>query len=67
MALARKEGKIDRPQGREDISRVEKSVQTLRKRLKSFFGIQEDPFEDYRRIGRYQTRFKISFPGADKR
>jgi hypothetical protein len=65
-ALARTQGKLERPETLKGISQVEKSVQTLRKRLKSFFGMQEDPFEDFRKVKCYRTKFKVSFPDADR-
>ena len=34
-------------------------VKQLRKRLQSFFGIEDDPFEPYRPIKAYKTKFKV--------
>lgn len=36
-------------------------IKTLRKRLRNYFDIQDDPFYSYRRSGGYKTKFSISY------
>lgn len=45
---------------RKDRLRLKKNVQSIRKRLKTYFGIAEDPFESYRKVGAYRTKFQIA-------
>lgn len=58
--LASRDGEIPRPRGsREDVRRVEKQIQELRRRLKVLFGLPQDPFWPYRKVNCYRTRFSI--------
>lgn len=51
--------------GRKQVVRLEKSVEAIRKGMKQLFGIEEDPFFPYREMGRYRSKFKISFPKSE--
>lgn len=64
--LAKSNGNLKRPIAGKEISRVEKAVQALRKRLREYFRLQEDPFLDYRNVKCYQTKFKITFPEPER-
>ncbi|MCH7687545.1 MAG: hypothetical protein IH899_12835 [Planctomycetes bacterium] len=65
--FAERNGQVDRPRDRRsDLRRMEKSVQAIRKRFKELFKIPDDPFLPYRQVKCYQTKFKISFPQADR-
>jgi hypothetical protein len=46
-------------------SRWKPHIKTLRKRLKSYFGIQDDPFYSYKKPGGYRAKFSISFREND--
>ena len=43
----------------EDRNRMKRTVSTIRKRLKEFFGIDDDPFHPYRKMRSYQTKFSL--------
>ena len=45
---------------------IEKQVQTIRKRLKGLFGIQEDPFHKFRLNQAYRAKFHIESPYSDQ-
>ena len=64
--IAKNDGKVDRPTNRDDVSKLEKAVQELRKRLNQMLGLTEDPFEKYRKVRCYKAKFKISFPNSDQ-
>jgi hypothetical protein len=68
--LAIKSGELQRPTGpgaeRKRLVRLEKSVEAIRKRFKQLFGIDDDPFFPYREVKCYRTKFKISFPTAER-
>ena len=67
LQFAEQNGQMERPQGkRSDLTRTEKGVQAIRKHVQELFGIPDDPFLPYRQVKCYQTRFKISFPQADR-
>ena len=38
---------------------MKRTVSTIRKRLKAFFGIDDDPFHSYRKEGSYKTKFML--------
>lgn len=43
----------------DDITKRKKQVSDIRKRLRSYFGIQEDPFNPYFKEGAYRAKFVI--------
>lgn len=38
---------------------TQRHISDLRKRLRSYFGIEEDPFKPYHRVNAYETRFTL--------
>ena len=65
--IAKRDGRLERPNQRKEIRKVEKDVQELKKRLRSLFGIDEDPFLPFRPTKTYQAKFNLSFPQSDTR
>jgi hypothetical protein len=64
--LAKKGGTTHRPKDfQTSPNTLEKQVQILRKLLRSFFGIPEDPFHPYHARRRYETKFHVEFPDSD--
>lgn len=60
--LAAHEGRIDwqtKSLSSEQRNRAEKAISTVRKRLKTLMGIEEDPFHLYRSRKAYETRFTL--------
>lgn len=49
-----------------EISHTKQTVYGLRKRLKTFFGLADDPFYDYNEFGRYKTRFVLTRLGQEE-
>lgn len=45
--------------------KLQKKIERLRRILKTFFGIQDDPFFTYKKIRMYKTKFKISYPKSE--
>ena len=63
QAFSAKRGRL----GWEDLSstgmkpnQVQSNVKRLRKVLREFMGIEDDPFEPYNKVKAYQTRFAIT-------
>ncbi|MFH1226985.1 MAG: hypothetical protein V1701_03650 [Planctomycetota bacterium] len=48
-----------------EISHTKQTIYGLRKRLKAFFGLADDPFYDYNEFGRYKTRFVLTRLGQE--
>jgi hypothetical protein len=61
--IATQGGQIERPHSSpKSVSRLEKQIQDLRRRLRALFGLQDDPFFPYREVKCYRTKFEITAP-----
>jgi hypothetical protein len=49
-----------------EISRVKKTIQGLRQKLKAFFGLADDPFCPYEQVHTYKTKFQLKAYNPDE-
>jgi hypothetical protein len=49
-----------------EISRVKKTIQGLRLKLKAFFGLSDDPFCPYEEVHTYKTKFQLKVYNPDE-
>jgi len=49
-----------------EISRVKKTIQGLRQKLKAFFGLSDDPFYSYEEAHTYKTKFQLMVYNPDE-
>ena len=67
--MAKQKGCISWSDDVEDIdeserTKLKKWMSDLRKRLREYFGIPDDPFQPYRQYKAYQTKFILSYPDS---
>jgi len=64
-SLARNKGELSWQKGTA-IPYVKKQIQGIRKKLRAFIGIEDDPFFPYRRVWCYRTKFSIEDKSCDE-
>ena len=60
--FARHNGEVswEKPLAKKDRDNLKAAVKEIRKRLRAFMGIEDDPFCPYRQVKAYKTKFSLS-------